>query len=440
MDKGIEFSPELVARYNHNGPRYTSYPTAAQFSEEFSEGDYIASATTSNKHLIPNSLSVYLHIPFCASPCFYCGCNRIITRQQRLAESYLARLCREIEMQAALFDRDREVVQLHMGGGTPTFLDDRQMTELMESIGRHFNLSDNEQREFSVEVDPRTVHAERVLRLAEIGFNRISIGIQDFDPVVQRAVNRVQSIKDTLELISQAKRLGFRSVGVDLIYGLPLQSREGFTQTLKTVVAAAPDRISLYSYAHMPQLFKAQNQINAAELPEPDVKLSLLRLAIEKLTEAGYIYIGMDHFAQPGDELVEAQQSGSLQRNFQGYSTYGGCDLIGLGMSAISRIGDSFGQNARSLKEYCAAIDCGNLAVFRGVKLSEDDLIRAAVIHQIMCRAEIDFGYFEDRFGVFFGEYFAEELRQLAKLESDGLLKRDKAGFHITPAGRLLLR
>ena len=434
------FDADLLRRYDRPGPRYTSYPTAPQFSTAFSEAEFVEAVRTSNGDPIPRRLSLYVHVPFCFSPCFYCGCNRVITRDHSRAETYLLRLVRELAMVAPLFDRDRDVIQLHLGGGTPNFLSAHQLAELMESLSRHFHFSNSKNRDFSIELDPRCVNAGDIEALAFMGFNRASLGVQDFDPAVQAAVNRVQSVEETLAVIHACRRYGFRSVNVDLIYGLPGQNREGFGRTLDTVIAARPDRLAIYGYAHLPQLFRAQRQIDTALLPSPEAKLALLQLAIEKLADAGYRYIGMDHFALPEDELSLAQESGSLQRNFMGYTTHAESDLIGLGVSAISHIGDSYSQNPRDLPAWEAAIDAGRLPVWRGMQMTADDVLRADLIQQLMCRGEIDIPALEDRHNIHFLEYFHEDLLRLCDLAADGLVETSETKITATSRGRLLLR
>ena len=436
----IRFDADLVRRYDRPGPRYTSYPTAVQFSDRFGLDDYRAVAVTSNQDPIPKPLSLYVHIPFCASPCFYCGCTKVITRNHDKAEAYLYRLHREIEMQGELYDRDREVEQLHFGGGTPTFLTSLEIERLVEKLGQHFNLSIDPGREYSIELDPRTINTDTLRDLARVGFNRCSLGIQDFDPTVQEAVNRIQSVPDTLRLIREAREFGFNSVSVDLIYGLPRQSVTGFSKTLDTVLSARPDRFAVYAYAHMPQLFKPQKQIKVEDLPTPETRLQLLRLTIDKLSAAGYVYIGMDHFALPDDELVLAQANGTLQRNFQGYSTRGYCDLVGLGVSSIGKVGDSYMQNHKALPEYYGAIDRGNLPLHRGYTMTRDDIIRRDVIQQLMCYGVLDFGATASRHGIDFGRYFSLELANLEPLVADGLAAFTSPGLRVLPAGRLLLR
>ena len=434
------FDAALISRYDVSGPRYTSYPTAPQFHEHFAESDLRRITQTSNEDPIPRALSLYVHVPFCLSPCFYCGCTRIITRDRRKADEYMQRLLGEIAMTALLFDKDRRVNQLHLGGGTPNFLDEGQMRTLLGALEEGFNFSDEAEREFGIEVDPRYADASTIRMLAAVGFNRISLGIQDFDPEVQRAVNRIQSVEQTREVIEAARECGFRSVSVDLIHGLPLQTTARFAKTLEEVLALRPDRIATYSYAHMPNRFRAQNQIIDSQLPDAATRLALIGQTVETLTAAGYRFIGLDHFALPEDDLACAQRSGTLQRNFQGYSTHGDCDLIGLGMSSIGHIGRSFHQNARDLNHYYAAIDSGHLPVHRGMELSDDDLIRADLIQQLMCHGDLDISAFEKHHGIHFGDYFALEMRRLSKLEADGLVTTGPKSLKVTARGRFLMR
>ncbi len=440
MGGGVRFDAAVVRRYDVPGPRYTSYPTALQFSEAIGEADYLKAARASNDDPIPRPLSIYVHVPFCTSPCFYCGCTRVITRDRTAGARYLSRLQREIELQARLFDRDRTVDQLHFGGGTPTFLSDAELAELMRYMRHSFSLRDDSRREFSIEVDPRTVDDARLGAIAAEGFNRISLGVQDFDLEVQKAVNRIQPREDVLAVMTAARRHGFQSISVDLIYGLPRQTEEGFAHTLDQVIAARPDRVAAYSYAHLPQTFKAQTQIKTEHLCPPEVKLALLGITIDKLTAAGYIYIGMDHFALPDDELSIALADGSLQRNFQGYSTRAGLDLVGLGMSAIGQVCDLYVQNHRLLDDWAAALDSGHLPIWRGYRLTHEDRIRRAAIRALMCRGELDLQKFGERYNVDFSSHFAAELANLEPLEKDGLLEIGAGRLTVTPLGRLLVR
>jgi oxygen-independent coproporphyrinogen III oxidase len=435
-----EFDSALIARYDVAVPSYTSYPTAPHFTAEFDETALRSVIRSSNEEPIPRPLSVYVHVPFCTSPCFYCGCNRIITRDPSQAERYLERLYREMELLAPLFDRDRPVTQLHFGGGPPHFLDTRQMGELLESLARHFSFSGAADREYGIEIDPRFADGSYIRALAELGFNRISVGIQDFDPVVQKAVNRIQSYEQTHEVLDAARSSGFRSASVDLIYGLPFQTVQGFSRTLDQVVALDPDRVAVYGYAHLPEMFKAQRQIAAADLPDAATRLALFGCAVAQLSAAGYVYVGMDHFAKAGDELVQAQRAGTLQRNFQGYSTHGDCDIVGLGVSAIGRIGDSYSQNARDLIGYYAALDAGRLPVVRGLALDEDDLIRRDLIGELMCHGVVDKQQFGARHRLLFDEYFVRGRQRLAPLVADGLVLDDATRIRVTSRGTLLLR
>lgn len=434
----VDFDTDLIVRYGGRGPRYTSYPTALQLTESFSADEYCAAAIASNETAEP--LSLYVHIPFCHSLCYYCGCNKIITRNDERVARYMQMLYREIKQQATLFSSARKIEQLHFGGGTPTYLDARQLRELMQKLRGAFTFDDSDNREFSIEVDPRTVDAQRIHELADLGFNRLSLGIQDFDQGVQEAVNRIQSVAEVDALIDAARGCGFRSVSFDLIYGLPRQSLESFDETLDQVVRMRPDRLAVYNYAHLPLRFKGQRMINELDIPSPDDKLALLHRTIDRLCDAGYEYIGMDHFALPEDELVKARENGSLQRNFQGYSTHRHCDLIALGVSAISNIGNMFSQNAITTMEYEAMLEAGQLPLKKGLFVDADDQRRAAVIQALMCYDELTFADFEGAHNIGFREYFAAELQRLRPLADDGLILLTDTAIRITDKGRLLLR
>ena len=434
------FDIDIARRYDQPGPRYTSYPAAPHFHEGFGEREYREHARLSNDELIPRKLSLYVHVPYCFSPCFYCGCNRVITRDRAKGEHYVERLLVEIERTAPLFDRDRDVIQLHLGGGTPNFLDPVQLERLVDSLSRHFHFSGSRERDFSIELDPRLGSRRDIVELARIGFNRASLGVQDFDPEVQRAVNRVQSVEETLETVDACRAAGMRSVNIDLIYGLPRQSLAGFAKTLDTVIATRPDRLAVYGYAHLPRLFKAQRQIDEQDLPDAKLRLDLLRLAVDTLSAAGYRYIGLDHFALPEDDLARARERGGLHRNFMGYTTHADCDLIGLGVSAISHVGDSYSQNPRDLAGWEVALGQNRLPVHRGIELSFDDVLRADVIQQVMCRGEVDVAATESRFAISFRHYFAEEWPHLAELAESGLLDLEGSRLAATSRGRYLLR
>jgi len=411
-----------------------------QFHEGFDTETYRRYVNFSNDELIPSPLSLYVHLPFCRSLCYYCGCTKKVTRHEEQGVAYLDLLSQEIKMRGGMFDRDRRVTQLHFGGGTPTFFNDNQLQQLMSDLGHAFHFSTSSDREFSIEVDPRTVDGERLARLAKLGFNRVSLGVQDINPEVQKAVNRIQDPEATLNMVSASRELGFHSVSIDLIYGLPLQTPESFGKTLETVIEARPDRLAVYNYAHMPHIFRSQRMIDEADIPLPQVKLQLMELTIQMLTQAGYVYIGMDHFALPEDELTIAQRQGHLHRNFQGYSTRSECDLIGLGVSAIGKIGDCFAQNLKEIPHWSAAVAKGVLPLWRGLSLNAEDCLRRAVIESIMCHGIVNFEDFDRRFRIDFSEHFARELHQLEILADDGLLELDEAGFTVTPEGRLLLR
>ena len=440
MDAMPPFDADLLRRYDRPGPRYTSYPTAPQFGASFGPLEFARAARASNDDPIPRRLSVYAHVPYCFSPCFYCGCNRIITRDKGRAEPYLQRLVRETALVGPQFDRDREVIQVHLGGGTPNFLTPTQIGEFLESLATHFRLSASPTRDFSIELDPRFVNPGDIEALAFMGFNRASLGVQDFDREVQVAVNRIQSVEETRQVVDDCRKHGFRSVNIDLIYGLPKQTLEGFGRTLDTVMLIRPDRLAIYGYAHLPELFRPQKQIADADLPSPEAKLALLQLAIAKLSAAGYVHIGMDHFALPGDDLAIARAQGGLHRNFMGYTTHGDCDLVGLGVSAISHVGDTFSQNPRDLPSWELAIDGGKLPTWRGLRLDADDVLRADLIQQLMCRAEIDIVALEDRHGIDFAATFADDLVRLQPLVADGLVEIDPCRIAASSRGRLLLR
>jgi len=434
----IVFDLDLIRRYDKAGPRYTSYPTAVQFHEKFAEREYKDYAIKSNENGQP--LSLYFHLPFCDTVCFYCACNKIITKNRKRSMPYLQRLFQEISLQAALFDPDRPVTQLHWGGGTPTFLSHDEMRQLMAETRRYFKLLDDDNGEYSIEIDPREADAETINVLRELGFNRLSLGVQDFDPAVQKAVNRIQSEAETEEVIQAARDVGFHSVSIDLMYGLPLQSVATFTQTLDKVIAMSPDRLSVFNYAHLPQMFKTQRQINEAELPPPEEKLAILQLCVQRLTDEGYVYIGMDHFAKPDDELAIAQQEGTLYRNFQGYSTQAECDLIAMGVTAVSKIGNSYSQNVKTMEEYEARIDSGHLPMFRGIGLNDDDLLRRHVITQLICHFVLDIKKLEQAYSLKFAEYFEIEQKDLQQLQDDGLITFSAEKIEVTPAGKFLIR
>lgn len=433
----IPITSELLKRHQGSGPRYTSYPTADRFHTGFREADYRAALSEQARD--PElAWSLYVHVPFCDTVCFYCACNKIATKNYARAESYVGYLGRELALVARATPGRRRLGQIHFGGGTPTFLRPPEWRTLWRDIERYFSIAAD--AEISVEIDPRRVSAETIDCLFDVGVNRVSIGVQDFDPDVQRAVNRIQSMEQTAQMIEHARRRGCKSVNIDLIYGLPLQTTEGFGRTLDAVTSIAPERIALYHYAHLPSVFVPQRRIKEEELPSSETKMEIFALAMTRLAQAGYVYIGMDHFARPDDELAVAQREGRLHRNFQGYSTRADLDLIAVGVSAIGKVGATYAQNEKGLEAYYAAIDEGHLPIARGYALDADDLIRREVIQLLMCHGAIDKSEFARRHAVAFDSYFAEEAEALRELAQDKLIEISAQRIGVTPAGRLLLR
>jgi oxygen-independent coproporphyrinogen-3 oxidase len=433
-------SPDLLRRFDVPGPRYTSYPTADRFVEAFSAADYgqALAQRRSGPAALAMPLSLYIHIPFCESLCYYCGCNKIITKHHERAAEYLRYLSREVDLHTAQLGLGQPVSQLHLGGGTPTFLSDDELRELMAMLRRNFELSPG--GEYSIEIDPRTINEERLQTLAQLGFNRLSFGVQDFDPEVQKAVHRIQPAEQVFALVGQARAIGFDSINVDLIYGLPKQTPESFARTLAQINELRPDRIALYGYAHLPERFKPQRRIIASELPAAPAKLAMLSQSLNAFQDAGYVYVGMDHFALPNDSLAVAKRQGRLHRNFQGYSTQPDCDLIGLGVSSIGRVGATYSQNAKTMPEYCDLLDQGQLPVTRGLALSRDDLARRAVIMAIMCQGQVLFESIELAWLLDFKEYFAPELATLREMSGTGLVTVDDTGIQVTPLGWYFVR
>ncbi len=430
------FDRDLIRKYDRPGPRYTSYPPATEFTEKVTEEDYRRKLLESNSRRTP--LSLYFHIPFCESGCYYCGCNIIISHRKGIERPYLERVYREMDMLTELLDRERKVVQLHWGGGTPNYLDADEIEEFMGEIKKRFDLS--EDAEVSIEIDPRfaTDHQLRVMR--EVGFNRISMGLQDLDEKVQRAINRIQPYSLMVETMRKLRDLGFQSVNIDLIYGLPYQTRESFERTVEKVIELGPDRIAVYSFAYVPWVKPIQKHIDPKTLPSAEEKLSILEMVVEKFQDAGYVYIGMDHFARPEDELAVAQRRGELWRNFQGYTTRKGVELLGIGATSIGMLQDSYFQNYKTLREYNVAIDEGHLPTYRGYILNEDDFIRREVIMDIMCNLRVSYEKIDSMFGIRFEEYFAKELEELRELEEDGLIRVRDRRIEILPVGRMLIR
>ena len=433
-------SPALLQRFDVSGPRYTSYPTADRFVEAFGYDEYSAALAhrRSGAAAMALPLSVYVHIPFCESLCYYCACNKIITKHHERAEPYLRYLSREIDLHTAQLGIGQPVSQVHLGGGTPTFFNDRQLAELMDMLRRNFTLAPG--GEYSIEVDPRTEDAQRLSVLHGLGFNRLSFGVQDFDPEVQKAVHRIQPAEQVFALVEAARGIGFESINVDLIYGLPRQTPESFQRTLAQVNQLRPDRIALYAYAHLPERFKPQRRILQADLPAAAGKVSMLAASLDALMGAGYVYVGMDHFALPEDALAIAKRQGRLHRNFQGYSTQPDCDLIGLGVSAIGKVGATYSQNAKTLEEYCDYLDQGRLPVVRGLALSRDDVVRRAVIMALMCQGELQFESIELAHLIDFRSYFATELETLQTLQEQGLATVHSTDITVTEQGWFFIR
>lgn len=429
---------DLIRKYNISGPRYTSYPTAPQLQEGLTMKDWLKSVQISNASGTP--LSLYVHIPFCDTVCYYCGCNKIITANKKRAEPYVNALKKEVRMQAQYIDTRRTVTQIHFGGGTPTYLSNKQLSELVSTIRTEFSLAPDAELEFSIEIHPQTVTPDRIRLLREIGFNRLSLGIQDFDMDVQKAVNRFNSENDVRDLIQSARECGYRSVSLDLIYGLPKQTLAGFLTTLDKIIALDADRLSLFNYAHMPNIFKTQSQIDVRDLPEPQTKLAILHDAIQKLCHAGYQFIGMDHFAKPHDKLSIAQRSKTMQRNFQGYSTGGDCDLYAFGVSSIANFGGRYTQNYKSIDEYYQKIHNNELAGHKSINTTFDDAARRFVINALICHFDVSFTAFKNAFHCDFQEYFQSELKEIEELAQDGLVKLTNDKITVCDVGRLLVR
>jgi oxygen-independent coproporphyrinogen-3 oxidase len=436
----LVLNPELLRRYDVAGPRYTSYPTADRFVEAFGEAEYVQALAQRRDGLAAKAypLSLYVHIPFCESLCYYCACNKIITKHHERGAEYLRYLEREVDLNVAHLGQGQMVSQLHLGGGSPTFLSDEELAQLMTMLRRNFQFAPG--GEYSVEIDPRTVTRDRLAALAAQGFNRLSFGVQDFEPVVQKAVHRIQPAEQVFDLVAASRELGFESVNVDLIYGLPMQTPETFERTLAQVVTLHPDRIALYAYAHLPERFKPQRRIHAEDLPPAASKLVMLSSAMRVLIAAGYVYVGMDHFALPTDALAVAKRQGRLHRNFQGYSTQPDCDLVALGVSSIGRVGATFSQNVKTLDEYYDLLNRGRLPVARGMALTRDDLVRRTVIMALMCQGSVTFESVDLAHLVEFKKYFASELVVLAAMQDQGLLTIDDAGIYVTELGWFFVR
>ena len=435
----IEFSEELIRRFDKLGPRYTSYPTADRFHLKFTEQTYITYLAQRVSDLSKNPpLSIYIHLPFCESLCYFCACNKIITKDHSRTTEYLRYLAKEMALVVARIGPDRRTAQLHFGGGTPTFLSADELRELMAMIRSHFDILPD--AELGIEIDPRTVSDNTLALLAELGFNRTSFGVQDFDPAVQQAVNRIQPYEMVEKAVIASRKAGFESINADLIYGLPKQSLASFNTTLDKIIELSPDRIALYNYAHLPSRFKAQRQIIESDLPSAEERLQIFLMSVRRLLDAGYIYIGLDHFSKPDDELNKARLDKSLHRNFQGYTTRADCDLIGFGVSAIGKVGHSYSQSVRTIKAYYEHLDADQLPIEKGFSLTNDDVLRRQVIMELMCSGPVDFAAINSTYGIDFRTYFADELSQLRQYEEAELLKIDESSIQVTPKGRMFVR
>jgi len=438
MQQLINFDRSVLNKYDVKGPRYTSYPTAADFVSDFSGHDFLSAIKNAN--LPGRPLSLYMHIPFCESLCYYCGCSKIVTQNRDRAEPYLSALIKEIELYGELIGQQRPVTQLHWGGGTPTFLNAEQMQRLMDVTRQNFCLAPDDESEYSIEIDPRRVDRNTIGFLRSIGFNRLSFGVQDFTLDVQQAINRVQPFEQTELAIKAGREFGFKSINTDLIYGLPKQTLASFQETLLRLIALSPDRISLFNYAHMPHMFKSQRMIDEADIPTASAKLDLLEMSVNVLVQHGYVYIGMDHFAKPSDELAIAKNNGTLHRNFQGYTTGADIDLLGLGLTSISKMGDCFAQNFKAMPDYLTAINAGEMATTRGILLDHDDVLRRNVIALLSCEMKVLFSTFNTDYDIDFQQYFYLELERLRPFVDDGLVALDEEGFVVTEKGKLMLR
>jgi len=436
----VEFDAALLNKYNQPLPRYTSYPPATELSPDFDTTSFRAAIALGNYKKTP--LSLYCHIPFCETACYFCGCNTIVTPRKGIATPYVDYLVRHIRQIAPLISRDRRVHQLHWGGGTPNYLNINQVDYLWEQISQQFTFDDR--AEISIEINPRDGDRQYLNHLRQLGFNRISFGIQDFNPTVQAAINRIQPESMLFNVMDWIREAGFKSVNVDLIYGLPYQTVDSFRETVEKTLALNPDRIAVFNFAYVPWMKPIQKRMPASEMPSSAEKLQILQQTIAQLTDAGYVFIGMDHFAKPNDELAIAQQTGKLHRNFQGYTTQPESDLVGFGITSISMVQDVYAQNHKRIRDFYRALDTNQLPIDRGVRLSQDDLIRRTVIMELMCQFQLSVQDLEAKyhlgFDLDFNDYFAPVLPQLDALEADGLLKRSRDGIEVTPSGRLLIR
>ena len=434
----IELSEELIRKFDTLGPRYTSYPTADRFNTAFTDQSYQGYLEERAGKASNPPLSIYVHLPFCESLCYFCACNKIITKDHERVTEYLRYLDKEMALVSSGLGSDRKAVQLHLGGGTPTFFNADELRQLMTMLRAHFDFTHD--AEMGVEIDPRTVQAGTLSMLAELGFNRNSFGVQDFDPAVQQAVNRIQPLEMVEKAVEESRAANFQSINADLIYGLPKQTLESFGRTLDNLIRVSPDRVALYNYAHLPKRFKAQRLIVESDLPSAEARLQIFLMSMHRLLDAGYVYIGLDHFSKPDDELNKARLNKSLHRNFQGYTTRAECDLIGLGVSAISKVGSSYCQSVRTVNAYYEHLDKGQLPTEKGFDLSTDDLLRRQIIMTLMCSAPVEIDAINLEYGIDFNSYFARELSLLKQYEEAGLITVDPAAIRVTAKGRLFVR
>lgn len=433
----FEINTDLIKKYDRPGPRYTSYPTAPHFHEEFTHEQYLDEIIRTNHEAQPD-LSLYYHLPFCDTLCYFCGCNMIITRNRDRIKQYIKYLKNEIDLLRTYLNSDRKVIQLHWGGGTPTHLDPDEISDLVSFIKQSFDFKENSEE--GCEIDPRGLTKAHLEALRNGGFNRISMGVQDFNEKVQKAVNRIQPEDMTRQVVNWVRELGFESINLDLIYGLPFQTVDEFAKTVDTIIDISPDRIAVFNYAHVPWMKKHMALIRPEDIPVPEEKLAILKMTVEKLTSAGYVFIGMDHFAKPEDEMAVALREKKLYRNFQGYSTHAGTDLYGMGITSISQIGQVYAQNIKREKPYFEYLDEGNLPIERGYKLNQDDLLRRDVITKVMCDFELDFDWVEQKYKIDFEKYFAYALSNFGEMIDDGLVTIEKRKLTISEMGRLMIR
>lgn len=434
----IELSEQLIRRFDTSGPRYTSYPTADRFNAEFSEASYLRYLQQRAGNAGSPPLSIYVHLPFCESLCYFCACNKIITKDHSRVTEYLHYVEKEMALVSAQIGSNRRAIQLHLGGGTPTFFNEGELHQLMDLLRSHFDFTPD--AELGVEIDPRTVQSGTLAMLAGLGFNRNSFGVQDFDPAVQQAVNRIQPLDMVEEAVAESRAAKFQSINADLIYGLPKQTLTSFSRTLDSLIRVSPDRIALYNYAHLPSRFRAQRLIVESDMPSAEARLQIFLMSMQRLLDAGYVYIGLDHFAKPEDELNQARLNKTLHRNFQGYTTRSECDLIGFGVSAISKVGHSYSQSVRTLQAYYQRLDAGSLPTDKGFELSSDDVLRRQIIMTLMCSAPVEIEQINREYGIDFNVYFASEIGRLKPYEDAGLITIDDAAICVTAKGRLFVR